>query len=186
MVAAITAFLPARASSARLSSKVRAPYGREPAFIRARAPYGREPVFHEALALYGRSPFFTKPAPSTAGSPFFTKPAPPRRHAESQKIRARPQTSPETDAAKPGEAERKRAAARSIISPYRTGNDPPSGDRGDRGDDRYLFLCRSSLSCFLRLCLAIFLRRFFFRLPMIEPRFFESVRFTASFKIPQP
>ena len=32
----------------------------------------------------------------------------------------------------------------------------------------YLFLGRIALSCFLRLCLAIFLRRFFLRLPMIE------------------
>ena len=31
---------------------------------------------------------------------------------------------------------------------------------------RYLFLCRSALSCFRRLCLAIFFRRFFFTEPI--------------------
>ena len=71
---------------------------------------------------------------------------------------------------------RKRTSQQPVSSflPHSDGNlrKPPPPRRNVSGADRgdYLFLCRSSFSCFLRLCLAIFFRRFFFRLPIILPQ----------------
>lgn len=56
------------------------------------------------------------------------------------------------------------------VSPSPVATPPRRGYPGRTGE-HHLFLWRSSFNCFLRLCLAIFFRRFFFRLPIFSLKF---------------